>query len=140
MPNLTDLWQPVDAGFGELLKVITKQEHKYWLDCDENADRWYGNTELFSAKERRILITRWASNAYSKLISQDHKSCVWRMWEKTGCLITADDSEDEKIQPEGSKEYNVQPPMPMEPAQAPPISNSVDPMGEENETNVTEDG
>ena len=58
MPNLTDLWQPVDAGFGELLKVITKQEHKYWLDCDENADRWYGNTELFSAKERRILITR----------------------------------------------------------------------------------
>ena len=62
------------------------------------------------------------------------------MWEKTGCLITADDSEDEKIQPEGSKEYNVQPPMPMEPAQAPPISNSVDPMDEENETNVTEDG
>ena len=33
------LWQLVDAGFWELLKVLTKQEHNHWLDCDENADR-----------------------------------------------------------------------------------------------------
>ena len=57
VPNAANLWQPVDAGFGELLKVLTKQEHNRWLDCDENADRWYRNTEPFSAKERRILIT-----------------------------------------------------------------------------------
>ena len=55
---------------------------------------------------------------------------------KTGCLITADGSEDEKIQLESLKEYKVQLPMPMKPAQAPPISNYVDPMDEENETNV----
>ena len=58
---------------------------------------------------------------------------------KTGCLITADGSEDEKIQPESLKEYKVQLPMPMKPAQAPPISNYVDPMDEESETNVIED-
>ena len=29
--------------------------------------------------------------------------------------------------------------MPMEPAQTPPVSNSVDPMDEENKTNVIED-
>ena len=58
---------------------------------------------------------------------------------KTRCFITADDSEDEKIQPEGLKEHKVQPPMPMKPMQAPPVSNSVDPMDEENETNVIED-
>ena len=39
VPNAANLWQPVDAGFGELLKVLTKQEHNRWLDCDENADR-----------------------------------------------------------------------------------------------------
>ena len=49
------------------------------------------------------------------------------------------DSEDEKIEPEGLEEYKVQPPMPMEPAQAPPLSNSVDEMDKENETNVIED-
>ena len=46
---------------------------------------------------------------------------------------------NEKIQPEGLKEYKVQPPIAMEPAQAPPVSNSVDPMDEANETNVIED-
>ena len=64
---------------------------------------------------------------------------MWRMWEKTGSLITADGSEDEKIQPEGLKEYKVQPLMPIEPVQAPPVSNPVDSMDEENETNVIED-
>ena len=58
---------------------------------------------------------------------------------KTGCLITADGFEDEKIQPEGLKEYKVQPSIPMEPAQAPPVSNFVDPMDEENKPNVIED-
>ena len=82
MPNATDLWQPVDAGSRELLKVFPKQEHNRWLDCDEKADRWYGNTEPFSAKERRILITHWIGNACNKLISQDYKLYVWRMWEK----------------------------------------------------------
>ena len=70
------LWQPVDAMFGELLKVLIKQEHNSWLDCDENADRWYGNTEPFSAKERRLLITHSVGNAYNKLISQDYKPYV----------------------------------------------------------------
>ena len=35
---------------------------------------------------------------------------------KTGYLITADGSEKEKIQPEGLKEYQVRPPMTIEPA------------------------
>ena len=47
VPNATDLWQPVDDGFGQLLKVLAIQEHKHWLDCDENAGRSYGNTEPF---------------------------------------------------------------------------------------------
>ena len=37
------------------------------------------------------------------------------MIEKTGCLITADGSEDEKIQPEGLPEYRVPPPSILDP-------------------------
>ena len=91
-----------------------KQEHNHWLDCDENSGQWYGNTEPFSAKERCILITQWVGNAYFKLTS-DYKSYIWRMWEKTGCLTTADGSEDKKIQPEGLSNYEVRPPIPIEP-------------------------
>ena len=28
------------------------------------------------------LITHWVDNTYNKLISQDYKPYVWRMWEK----------------------------------------------------------
>ena len=58
---------------------------------------------------------------------------------KTGYLITADGSEKEKIQPEGLKEYQVRPPMTIEPAHTSLIWNSVGPMDEENETTVIED-
>ena len=47
VPNATDLWQPVDAGSWELLKVLTMQQHNCWLDCNENADCWYRNTLAF---------------------------------------------------------------------------------------------
>ena len=138
VPNAADLWQPVDAGFGQLLEVLTKQEHNHCLDCDENAGRWYGDTEPFSAKERRILITHWVGNAYSKLPSEDYKSYIWRMWGKKGCLITADGSEDKKIEPEGLSNYEVRPPIPIKPNEAPPCSNFVDPM-EEDETNIEDE-
>ena len=90
---------------GKLLKVLTKQEHNHRLDYDENADHWYGNTEPFSAKKWCLLITHWLGNAYNKLIFQDYKPYVRRIWEKPGCFITADGSEDEKVQPKGLKVY-----------------------------------
>ena len=36
---------------------------------------------------------------------------LYRSFEKRGCLITADGSEDEKIQPEGMPGYIVHPPV-----------------------------
>ena len=33
-----------------------EKEHHKWLDDDEHADRRYENEELYSAKERRIII------------------------------------------------------------------------------------
>ena len=119
LPNATDLWQPVDAGYAELLKVFVNQEQTKWLDDDSNADKWYGGS--FTAKERRILITHWVGKAYEKIIGPEYELFRWRMFQKTGCLITANSEDDEKIQPEGLKNYQVPPPSEfVEPNYAPP--------------------
>ena len=99
-----------------------------WLDNEDNAEKWYGNESGFCAKDRRILITLWAGSAYQKLISKDYDDFRWRLFEKTGCLITADGSEDDKISPEGLPEYKPPPPLDyIEPSTAAPVSNTVAP-------------
>ena len=67
VPGVTDIWQPVDAGYAELLKVKIRQEHYNWLDSDENTDKWYGLDQKISASDRRILITHWVGEAYKSL-------------------------------------------------------------------------
>ena len=114
LPNATDLWQVVDAGIAQLLKTLTKKEQDDWLMDDENSDKWYGHTEdkkSFTASERRILISHWCGEAWKKLISGTYDSFIKGCWERTGCLITADGSEDEKIKPESLSDYKVPPPI-----------------------------
>ena len=62
-------------------------------------------------KKRKILITHWVGEAYSKLMRGDYSKSRWRSFEKTGCLIMADGSEDSKIEPEGLTGYTVPPPL-----------------------------
>ena len=73
LPGATDIWQPVDAGYAELLKVKVRQAHYKWLDFDENADKWYGEDNRFTASERRILITHWVGEAYNALVDEPVK-------------------------------------------------------------------
>ena len=115
----TDIWQPVDGGMGSVLKKLINQEFFAWLDDDDNIDLWYGDKSHITASEKRILITRWVGNAYRKLLSDKYDSFRWRLFEKTGCLITADGSGDELIQPEGLPDYKVPAPIPLEPAAQP---------------------
>ena len=134
--NATDLWQVVDAGIAQLLKVLTRQEQDKWLEDDENADRWYGHTEdkPFSVMERRILITMWGGEAWKKLISGQYDDTIRKCWERTGCLMTADGSEESKIAPEGLHDYKVPPPIEYtEPTINLPATNNV-PAGSEDDT------
>lgn len=39
LPNATDLWQPVDAGYAQVLKVLVETKHREWLTQENNADR-----------------------------------------------------------------------------------------------------
>ena len=110
LKNVTDLWQPVDAGYAEQLKTCIKHAFYNWLDGKENADRWYGADKTFSASERRILITQWAGNAYQSMLNEKWDPYRYRLFQKTGCLLTADGSDDQLVQPEGRPNYEVPPP------------------------------
>ena len=64
LANATDIWQPVDAGYGKILKSLIKQHSFEWLDDDDdNRDCWYENS-VFTSSEKRILITKWVGMAY----------------------------------------------------------------------------
>ena len=101
--------------------MLIKQEFFKWLDDDGNIDKWYCES-IFSASEKRILITNWVGNAYRTICSSKYDNLRCRLFQKTGTLITADGSDDERIQPEGLLDYKVPPPSVLDPAPAPPIS------------------
>ena len=94
------------------MKILTKNEQQDWLEENEHFEKWAGNADKFTAKERRILITYWVGKAFEKLQTSPYEHAKWRCFERTGCLITADGSEDEKIMPEGMPDYVVPRPLP----------------------------
>ena len=96
------------------------------MDQEANADRWFCNTnEPFSAKERRILISHWAGNAWEKLCQSKYDRLREKCWVNTGCLITADGSGDEHIKQEGLPNYVVPPPSFLDASEHPAINSAV---------------
>ncbi|CAM9248088.1 unnamed protein product, partial [Heterosigma akashiwo] len=102
-PETTENTQPVDGGLGQHSKVLISQEMDRHLDVPEHLEQWENGT--FSASEKRVLITRWVGAAWEKIFAEDGPYKPNRYFEKTGCLLTADGSEDHKIQLEGIKDY-----------------------------------
>ena len=58
-----------------------------------------------TASDRRILITHWVGEANKKLQGDAYASFRKGCFLRTGCLITADGSDDDKIKPEGLPDY-----------------------------------
>ena len=139
LPDATDLWQPVDAGYAQVLKSLISKEQQLWLDEEENADRWFGNDKPFSAKERRILISHWAGEAWDKLSSEKYDSFREGIWQTTGCMMTVDGTNDEKIKPEGLAQYTVPPPSVVEPTPQTPVVNTPDTVVNINEDDYEEE-
>ena len=98
--NHTDKIQPVDAGCGRIMKVKIGEALERWLEEKDNLEKWH---DRLSAKERRILRTQWTGEAWSQCCTDHH--FFQRLFEKTGCLITADGSDDANISPQGLKDY-----------------------------------
>ena len=99
--NHTDKVQPIDAGFGKQMKAKIGEAMEEWLEEDENLDMWH---DSLSAKQRRILVTQWTGKAWRKLSSD--KMFAKKLFIKTGCLMTADGSDDDMITPQGLEPYN----------------------------------
>ena len=99
--NHTDKIQPIDAGCGRIIKLKIGTAMETWLEKDNNLDKWHNG---LSAKERRILLTQWTGEAWSEL--NKNQTFFRRLFEKTGCLLTADGSDDFKVSPQGLSDYH----------------------------------
>ena len=100
--NHTDKLQPIDAGCGRMMKLKIGAAMETWLEEEDNLDKWQDN---LSASDRRILMTQWAGKAWSELYS--NQTFFKRLFEKTGCMITADGTDDFKISPQGLENYDL---------------------------------
>lgn len=102
MAQETEMLQPIDHGAGAVLKGIMGQVQDEWLDISGNLDAWEGDPLAefkLDAKMRRILITRWVADAWERLTTDPvYKDTLFKCFVTTGTLITADDTDDEKIQ------------------------------------------
>ena len=95
-PGCTDEVQPVDAGYGRLVKVHVGKALNVWLLNGDNVETWESNKLTSSG---RILITQWAGEA-GKQIDRDIRYRR-RLFEKTWLAMTADGSDDNIINLEG---------------------------------------
>ena len=108
----TDICQPVDAGYGQLMKQKIRQVSDQWLENDDNLDIWMGNSDdKLTVSKRRILITQWVGEAHRALQHENYDKFRWSCFERTGCLLTADGSDDDKVKPEGLHDYKPIPPL-----------------------------
>mgnify|MGYP001578625902 CR=1 FL=1 len=104
--NLTEDWQPIDAGFGKRVKEEYRSMQEKWLE--ENQERWA--KKKIPARERRILVTKWVAAAVAKVnafvypdATEPH-SYIWRLFEKTGCLLTVTGERDDRVHPQSYPE------------------------------------
>ena len=52
LKNATYLWQVVNAGIAQTLKVLTGHNYQKWLDEGDNVDVWFGHQMGLTAMER----------------------------------------------------------------------------------------
>ena len=93
------------------------------MDSDENADKWYGEDNQFTASERRILITHWVGEAYNALVDERCDRFRREAFERRGCLLTADGSGDDLVWPQVLPGYKVPPTSIIKPTAQPTVSS-----------------
>ena len=116
----------VPVTFSSQLTQGIAVEHRKWLDTDNHSDRWFGNEEPYTAKERRNLIMHWAGKAWKALSSAKYDKQRRKCWTMTRCLMTADESEGSLIKPEGLDNYSVSSPSIIDPTSEQPTGNHTD--------------
>ena len=98
--NHTDKIQPIDAGFGKMYKTKNGEEMDMWLEEEDNLELWH---DKIAAKQRRTFMTTWTGAAWRTLVKD--KDLIKKLFQKAGCLITMDGSDDDKIKSQGLEDY-----------------------------------
>ena len=98
----TSLIQPLDVvvnkPFKSVIDRLATQHMQERLDD-------YVNGRI-SAKERRILFTKWVGQAWEE-VSSNGKEMIKRSFTKTRIAVAVDGSQDDQINVEGLEEYGV---------------------------------
>ena len=63
-------------------------------------------TNTVNAQLRRYMVMKFLGKAWSH-IHENYKKMIRNAWEKTGCLLTANGTDDDLVKPEGIADYAV---------------------------------
>ena len=96
----TDALQLIEAGRGALIKVEVGRQLDLWLENGDNLERWESNA--LTASERRVFLTKWVATAVETV--ENRAGYRFRVFEKTGSLMTTDETGDDRINLEGLME------------------------------------
>ncbi len=99
-PSLTCKWQPIDHGFAKTLKDLALGDS---LGMGGNRRKWRQNR--VSAQLRRRLALKFLGASWDRLHADTCRHLREAIWVQTGCLLTADGSEDDKVSIEGMPDY-----------------------------------
>jgi len=114
-PAMTEVIQPIDAGYGRSTRCCIGNELDRWLMDTSNLEKWEAN---LTASERRILVSYLVGQANSKMMSDEMDGLRIGCFERTGCLITRD-IDVELIKPQGvTVSFKV-------PTEAPPLDLNI---------------
>ena len=99
-PSMTEVVQPIDAGYGRSLRCIIGNLLDNWLMDTGNLAKW---EQRMTAAQRRVLVIHFVANTNAMMLSEEKDSLRIGCFERTGCLIThaVDDEKDSKIRPQG---------------------------------------
>ena len=99
-PAMTEVIQPIDAGYGRSLRSAIGRYLDEWLMGATNMERWESN---ISAMERRVLMTHLVDRAQKWLLNNDRNKLRVGCFERTGLLLTWQQNieKDKLVRPQG---------------------------------------
>ena len=115
-PAMTEIIQPIDAGYGRSLRCEIGNLLDEWLMDSNHLAMW---ERRMSASERRVLVMYLVGEANAKMVSEEMDDMRIGCFRRTGCLISRDVKEDldNMIKPQGvtvplkipcEQQYNVE--------------------------------
>lgn len=84
---MTEMVQPLDAGYGNSMSAAIGRELHLWMMNGENLLKWECK---MIAMERHILVTHLVARAQEYMLHKDQDSQQIPCFEQTGCLISTE--------------------------------------------------